>query len=92
MRQHNLLGPLSSKSDGPPRTQVKPEFAGINCLGRNNAACIKLFNRYLGWRDACINRFDRGNMRLISIVVNFCVVRVIEFLRNTKLFQSILAS
>ena len=91
MRQHNLLGPHSGESDGPPRTH-KSEFAGINCLGWKDASCIKLFNRYLGWRDACINRFDRGSMRLISIVVNFCVVRVIEFLRNAKLFQSFLAS
>ena len=92
MRKHNLLGPHSSESDGPPRTQVKPEFAGINCLGWKDAARMKLLNRYLGWRDACINRFDRGSMRLISIVVNFCVVRVIEFLRNAKPFKSLLAS
>ena len=64
MCQHNLLGPHSQ-----PRTQVQPELAGINCLGWKDAAFIKLFNRYFGWRNACINRFNRGSMRLISIVV-----------------------
>jgi len=63
---------------------------------KHRARRFKRFNRYCGpicgWSDACINRFDRGLQGLVGIVVNLCVVRKIEFLRNSKLFQSFLPS
>ena len=89
VRLHNCLGPSESRRcrSGGRRQGI----ADSNRTRRETRRALRILS-YLRWRDACINRFNRGCMSTISIVVNFCVVRVIEFLRNAKLFQSLLAS
>jgi len=89
VRLHNCLGPPESRNSrsGGRRQGI----ADSNRARRGTRRALRILS-YLGWRDACINRFNRGCMSTISIVVNFCVVRVVEFLRNPKPFQSLLAS
>ena len=92
VRLHNCLGPPESRnSRSGGRRQGMVDLFPANRTRRGTRRALRILS-YLRWRDACLNRFNRGCMGTISIAVNFCVVRVVEFLRNAKLFQSLLAS
>jgi hypothetical protein len=84
------LGP--HKPEGPLRSQRPLADNGLLGWSLREAAFIKHFMSYLGWRDASINHFNRGLHSFRRIVVDFCVVSVIEFLRDAEPFQSLLAS
>ena len=75
----NCLGPPESRNSrsGGRRQGI----ADSNRARRGTRRALRIL-RYLRWRDACINRFNRGCMSTISMAVNLCVVRVVEFLRN----------
>lgn len=92
VRLQNCLGPPESRnSRSGGRRPGMVDLFPANRTRRGTRRALRILS-YLRWRDACLNRFNRGCMGTISIAVNFCVVRVVEFLRNAKLFQSLLAS
>ena len=92
VRLQNCLGPPEShNSRSGGRRPGMVDLFPANRTRRGTRRALRILS-YLRWRDACLNRFNRGCMGTISIAVNFCVVRVVEFLRNAKLFQSLLAS